>query len=78
MNLLPQVVLSACSEYFQKILLENPCDHPTIILPADIGFSDLQFIMEFVYRGEIDVSEVELQVSGQYEGYGEGPPGITI
>lgn len=56
-------MLSACSEYFQKILLENPCDHPTIILPSDVCFSDLQFIVEFVYRGEIDVSEVELQVS---------------
>lgn len=59
-----QVVLSACSEYFQRILLENPCDHPTIILPAEIAFPDLQFIIEFVYRGEIDVSETELQVSG--------------
>uniref|UniRef100_A0A182M2A0 BTB domain-containing protein n=1 Tax=Anopheles culicifacies TaxID=139723 RepID=A0A182M2A0_9DIPT len=58
---LQQVVLSACSAYFQKILLDNPCKHPTIILPADICFSDLQFIIEFVYRGEIDVSEAELQ-----------------
>lgn len=58
-----QVVLSACSEYFHRILLENPCDHPTIILPAEIAFPDLQFIIEFVYRGEIDVSETELQVS---------------
>ncbi|XP_058838222.1 longitudinals lacking protein, isoforms J/P/Q/S/Z isoform X2 [Topomyia yanbarensis] len=56
-----KVVLSACSAYFQKILLDNPCKHPTIILPADICFSDLQFIIEFVYRGEIDVSEAELQ-----------------
>lgn len=56
------MVLSACSAYFQKILLDNPCKHPTIILPSDICFSDLQFIIEFVYRGEIDVSEAELQV----------------
>lgn len=56
-----KVVLSACSAYFQKILLDNPCKHPTIILPSDICFSDLQFIIEFVYRGEIDVSEAELQ-----------------
>jgi hypothetical protein len=32
-------------------------------MPSDICFSDLQFIIEFVYRGEIDVSENELQVS---------------
>jgi len=58
-----QVVLSACSTYFQKLLLENPCKHPTIILPADIIFTDLKTIIDFVYRGEIDVTESELQVS---------------
>jgi len=58
-----QVVLSACSSYFQKLLMDNPCKHPTIILPYDICFNDLKFIIEFVYRGEIDVSQAELQVS---------------
>ncbi|XP_044747858.1 protein tramtrack, alpha isoform isoform X2 [Coccinella septempunctata] len=56
-----KVVLSACSSYFQKLLLENPCKHPTIIMPQDIRFSDLKFIIEFVYKGEIDVSQTELQ-----------------
>ncbi|KAJ6642216.1 Protein bric-a-brac 1 [Pseudolycoriella hygida] len=56
-----KVVLSACSAYFKKILLDNPCTHPTIILPSEICFSDLRSIIEFVYRGEIDVSEAELQ-----------------
>jgi hypothetical protein len=32
-------------------------------MPPEIAFADLQFIIEFVYRGEIDVSEAELQVS---------------
>lgn len=63
-----QVVLSACSTYFQKLLLENPCKHPTIILPADIIFTDLKTIIDFVYRGEIDVTESELQVS-RYTSY---------
>nr|CAD7437571.1 unnamed protein product [Timema bartmani] len=58
-----KVVLSACSSYFQKLLLENPCKHPTIIMPQDVCFSDLKFIIEFVYRGEIDVSQAELQVN---------------
>lgn len=56
-----QVVLSACSSYFQKLLIENPCKHPTIIMPQDVCFTDLRFIIEFVYRGEIDVSQSELQ-----------------
>ncbi|CAG9831555.1 unnamed protein product [Diabrotica balteata] len=56
-----KVVLSACSSYFQKLLLENPCKHPTIIMPQDVGYEDLKFIIEFVYKGEIDVSHAELQ-----------------
>lgn len=60
--LFAQVVLSACSSYFQKLLLSNPCKHPTIIMPQDVCFNDLKFIIEFVYRGEIDVSQAELQV----------------
>ncbi|XP_056649061.1 protein bric-a-brac 2-like isoform X1 [Diorhabda sublineata] len=56
-----KVVLSACSAYFQKLLLENPCKHPTIIMPQDVGYEDLKFIIEFVYKGEIDVSQPELQ-----------------
>lgn len=31
-------------------------------MPQDICFNDLKFIIEFVYRGEIDVSQAELQV----------------
>lgn len=58
-----KVVLSACSNFFEKLLDENPCKHPIIIMPPEIAFVDLQFIIEFVYRGEIDVSEPELQVS---------------
>ncbi|XP_031346961.1 protein bric-a-brac 1 isoform X2 [Photinus pyralis] len=56
-----KVVLSACSSYFQKLLLENPCKHPTIIMPQDVCYDDLKFIIEFVYKGEIDVSQAELQ-----------------
>ncbi|XP_037923492.1 longitudinals lacking protein, isoforms H/M/V isoform X2 [Hermetia illucens] len=56
-----KVVLSACSTYFQKLLLENPCKHPTVILPSDIVYADLKTIIDFVYRGEIDVTESELQ-----------------
>nr|CAD7585733.1 unnamed protein product [Timema genevievae] len=64
-----KVVLSACSSYFQKLLLENPCKHPTIIMPQDVCFSDLKFIIEFVYRGEIDVSQAELQVKKKDDFY---------
>lgn len=31
-------------------------------MPPDVCFNDLKFIIEFVYKGEIDVSQAELQV----------------
>lgn len=35
-------------------------------MPQDIEFSDLNFIIKFVYQGEINVTESELQVSGYF------------
>jgi len=35
-------------------------------MPQDVCFSDLKFIIEFVYRGEIDVSQAELQVCNNH------------
>lgn len=35
-------------------------------MPQDICYADLKFIIEFVYKGEIDVSQAELQVSAYY------------
>ncbi|XP_043238003.1 protein bric-a-brac 1-like, partial [Amphibalanus amphitrite] len=55
-----KVVLSACSPYFQSLLLNNPCKHPIIILPRDVRYSDLRHVIEFVYKGEIDVAQEQL------------------
>ncbi|XP_037085633.1 protein bric-a-brac 2-like [Pollicipes pollicipes] len=55
-----RVVLSACSPYFQSLLLNNPCKHPIIILPRDVRYSDLRHVIEFVYKGEIDVAQEQL------------------
>ncbi|XP_043284426.1 protein bric-a-brac 2 isoform X2 [Venturia canescens] len=85
-----KVVLSACSSYFKKLLLSNPCKHPTIIMPQDVCFNDLKFIIEFVYKGEIDVSQAELQsllkTADQLKIKGlcevpesrEGPPSVSL
>ncbi|XP_025270056.1 protein bric-a-brac 2 isoform X2 [Camponotus floridanus] len=83
-----KVVLSACSSYFQKLLLSNPCKHPTIIMPKDVCFNDLKFIIEFVYRGEIDVSQAELQsllktadqlkIKGLCEENRDGPQPVSL
>lgn len=54
-----KVVLSACSPYFQSLLSGNPSQHPIVIL-RDIPWSDLKYIVEYMYRGEINVSQDEL------------------
>ena len=55
-----QVVLSACSPFFKRILLENPCKHPVILLPAEITSSDLKLVLDFCYSGEVDVPRSSL------------------
>ena len=55
-----KVVLAACSPYFQVVLQNNPCKHPIIILPREVVFADLRAIIEFVYRGEIDVAQEQI------------------
>ncbi|GAB0097917.1 hypothetical protein DMENIID0001_136000 [Sergentomyia squamirostris] len=53
-----RVVLAACSSYFEELLDENPAQHPIIILPKDVKFWALQALVDFMYRGEVNVMEV--------------------
>lgn len=34
-------------------------------MPAEVEFDDLRAIVEFIYRGEVDVPEGSLQVSSK-------------
>ncbi|KAK8769338.1 hypothetical protein V5799_014197, partial [Amblyomma americanum] len=54
-----KMVLSACSPFFQALFAENPCKHPIVIL-KDMRYTDLRAIVEFMYRGEVDVSQDDL------------------
>jgi len=54
-----KMVLSACSPYFKTLLEENPSKHPIIIL-KDVSFNHLQAILEFMYAGEVNVSQEQL------------------
>ncbi|XP_055626122.1 longitudinals lacking protein-like isoform X1 [Toxorhynchites rutilus septentrionalis] len=54
-----KMVLSACSPYFKSLLEENPSKHPIIIL-KDVSYSHLQAILEFMYAGEVNVSQEQL------------------
>ncbi|XP_077555470.1 uncharacterized protein LOC144169907 isoform X8 [Haemaphysalis longicornis] len=54
-----KMVLSACSPFFQALFVENPCKHPIVIL-KDMRYMDLKAIVEFMYRGEVNVSQDQL------------------
>lgn len=47
-----KVVLSACSNYLAKILLEHPVEHPIIILP-ELSIEDVKTLVHYMYTGEL-------------------------
>ncbi|KAH8365908.1 hypothetical protein KR093_007157 [Drosophila rubida] len=54
-----KMVLSACSPYFQALFYDNPCQHPIIIM-RDVSWSDLKALVEFMYKGEINVCQDQI------------------
>lgn len=54
-----KMVLSACSPYFQSLFFENPCQHPIVIM-RDIKWPELKAAVEFMYKGEINVSQDQI------------------
>lgn len=54
-----KMVLSACSPYFQSLFFENPCQHPIVIL-RDVKWSELKSVVEFMYKGEINLAQDEI------------------
>ncbi|XP_045595762.2 protein bric-a-brac 2, partial [Procambarus clarkii] len=54
-----KVVLSACSPYFKELLQGNPCTHPIIIL-RDVAYTHMRSLLEFMYAGEVNISQVQL------------------
>ena len=50
-----KVILSSCSEFFSKILRQNPNPHPLIYLQG-LTISDLQQLKSFMYIGRTKVS----------------------
>jgi ethanolamine utilization protein EutA (predicted chaperonin) len=47
-----KVVLSACSHYIKKLLKDNPCAHPIIIL-KDVALAELTALISFMYNGQV-------------------------
>ncbi|KAK8776090.1 hypothetical protein V5799_030551 [Amblyomma americanum] len=54
-----KMVLSACSPFLQALFVENPCKHPIVIL-KDMRYMELKAIVDFMYRGEVNVSQDHL------------------
>ncbi|KAK7863765.1 hypothetical protein R5R35_011165 [Gryllus longicercus] len=54
-----KVVLSACSSYFQTLFVDHPTRHPIVIL-KDVRFAELRTLVEFMYKGEVNVEYCQL------------------
>lgn len=54
-----KMVLSACSPYFQSLFFDNPCQHPIVIM-RDVQWSELTAVVEFMYKGEINVRQEQI------------------
>lgn len=55
-----QVMLSACSTYFDSIFSQYEESNPIVIL-KDVKFSDLKALVQFMYKGEINVDNVSIR-----------------
>jgi len=54
-----KVILSACSPFFRNILRRNPHQNPLLYLKG-VKFTDLQAVLNFMYHGEVNVAQEEL------------------
>ncbi|XP_034239005.1 protein tramtrack, beta isoform-like [Thrips palmi] len=55
-----RVLLSACSPYLQKLLLEHPSSEHTTIILADVHREDMRALLQFMYTGGVAVSRDRL------------------
>ena len=55
-----KIILSSCSSFFERILLKKSHKNPIIYFKG-ICFKDLELIMRFIYLGEAEVGEENLQ-----------------
>ncbi|XP_042887030.1 protein tramtrack, beta isoform-like isoform X4 [Penaeus japonicus] len=56
---LHKLVLSTCSEYFERIFEKTPCKHPVIVL-NDIKCRELEALLSYMYAGEVSVPQSNL------------------
>ncbi|XP_022244959.1 protein tramtrack, beta isoform-like isoform X1 [Limulus polyphemus] len=54
-----KLVLSASSPFFQSLFVNNPCQHPIVIM-KDMKYAELKAVVDFIYHGEVNISENQL------------------
>jgi len=54
-----KLILSACSPFFREVFKQNPHSHPLLYLKG-IGFDDLKACLNFMYHGEVNVAQDDL------------------
>ncbi|KAK7066937.1 hypothetical protein SK128_026749 [Halocaridina rubra] len=54
-----KLVLSTCSEYFEKIFDNTPCKHPVVVL-KDIASDELEALLSYMYDGVVSVAQNDL------------------
>ncbi|KAL1129028.1 hypothetical protein AAG570_013560 [Ranatra chinensis] len=56
-----KVVLSACSPLLEMLLSQHHDKHPIVIL-KDIKFHELRAMMDYMYRGEVNISQDQIDM----------------
>ena len=54
-----KAILTLCSSFFKRILKKNPHNHPLIYMRG-ITFANLQAIIEFIYLGQVHITQENL------------------
>lgn len=61
-------ILSCCVLLFQSLFTSTPCQHPIVIL-KDIKYNDLKTMVDFMYYGEVNVSQDQLPAILKVNGF---------
>ena len=55
-----RLVLAMCSEYFNEILTKVACQQPMLVLVPTVSAADLETLLTYIYKGEIQLSQADL------------------